>query len=85
MGIKILKDDIKNNNFKNLYVFYGEEEYLKKFYINKIEETILEDNFKSLNKVVLDGKIEDDKIVEACETMPFFSTQACCGKKFRKV
>ncbi|NLI57094.1 MAG: DNA polymerase III subunit delta [Clostridium sp.] len=73
MGIKILKDDIKNNNFKNLYVFYGEEEYLKKFYINKIEETILEDNFKSLNKVVLDGKIEDDKIVEACETMPFFS------------
>lgn len=53
-------------------MFLWRRRVFKKFYINKIEETILEDNFKSLNKVVLDGKIEDDKIVEACETMPFF-------------
>lgn len=73
MSIEVLKKDIKNNNLKNLYVFYGEEEYLKKFYINKIEEAILNDNFNSLNKIVLDGKAENGKIIEACETMPFFS------------
>ena len=73
MSIKILKEDLKNNSLKNIYVFYGEEEYLKKYYIDKIEETILDDNFKSLNKIVLDGKVEDEKIIEACETMPFFS------------
>ena len=76
MSIKILKEDLKNNSLKNIYVFYGEEEYLKKYYIDKIEETILDDNFKSLNKIVLDGKVEDEKIIEACETMPFFSEES---------
>lgn len=73
MGIKILKEEIENNDLKSLYVFYGEEEYLKKFYIDEIEETILKGEFINLNKIVLDGKVEDDKIIEACETMPFFS------------
>ncbi|MDQ2085940.1 DNA polymerase III subunit delta [Herbivorax sp. ANBcel31] len=75
MSVKMLKEEIKKNNLKNLYIFYGEEEYLKKYYIEKIEDIILKDDVTNLNKIVLDGNAEVDKIIEACETMPVFSQQ----------
>ncbi|GAE87441.1 DNA polymerase III delta subunit [Acetivibrio straminisolvens JCM 21531] len=73
MSIDKLKLEIKNESLGKLYLFYGEEEYLKKFYLGKIEEIILRDDRTGLNKVVIEGKTEASKIVEACETMPFFA------------
>ncbi|MDF2523089.1 MAG: polymerase delta subunit, partial [Clostridiales bacterium] len=41
MSIDALKEDIKNNKIKNLYLFYGPEDYLKKYYLESIEKLIL--------------------------------------------
>lgn len=68
----ILKEDIKNKKLRNLYLFYGEEDYLKKYYCDSIEKIILENDVTGLNKIVFDGKTEAQKIIEACETMPVF-------------
>ncbi|MCX8131748.1 MAG: DNA polymerase III subunit delta [Clostridia bacterium] len=73
MSIDILKDDIKNKRIKNLYLFYGPEEYLKKYYLESLEKEILSDDMKALNKIVLEGKADIKRISEACETMPVFS------------
>mgnify|MGYP000507145873 CR=1 FL=1 len=73
MSVDILKKDLKNNEFKNIYLFYGQEEFLKKYYLDSIEKAILENDLSQLNKIVLEGKFEISKIEEACETLPVFS------------
>jgi len=73
MSIDVLKEDIKNKEFKNIYLFYGQEEFLKKYYLDSIEKAVLENDLTAMNKLVLEGKIEISKIEEACETMPVFS------------
>jgi len=71
--ISVLKDELKSKKVRSAYVFYGPEEYLKKLYIENIENILLTEELKPLNKIIMDGKTEQEKIIEACETMPVFS------------
>ncbi|TYQ18384.1 UNVERIFIED_CONTAM: DNA polymerase III delta subunit [Acetivibrio alkalicellulosi] len=73
MSLEILKKDIKNKDIKNLYLFYGDEDFLKKYYLEKIEEIILKNDLTNLNKIVLDGKVQVENIIESCDTVPVFS------------
>ncbi|MCX7710444.1 MAG: DNA polymerase III subunit delta [Clostridia bacterium] len=74
MSIDLLKNQIKDNKLANLYLFYGPEEYLKKYYLETIEKRLIPDEgMKTLNKTVLEGKMEPGKILDACETLPVFS------------
>ena len=73
MSLDILKEDLKNKTLRNLYLFYGPEEYLKRFYMHAIEEILLEGEYRTFNKITLEGKVETEKIIEATETMPLFS------------
>ena len=73
MTLDELKQDIKTNKFKNLYLFYGPEEYLKNQYLELIEKKVVDGDFKSLNKIVYDGKIDQDQVIDACDTFPMFS------------
>lgn len=73
MSIDSLKEDIKTKKFKSLYLFYGPEEYLKKYYLESIENALLQEDLKSLNKIVLEGKITTGTIIDHCETLPVFS------------
>lgn len=73
MSMKILKEDLKRKRIRNLYLFYGQEEYLKKYYLNAIEKIILNEQFKDMNKVVYEGKISLARLADACETVPLFS------------
>lgn len=73
MSIEALKEDIKNNKLKNLYLFYGPEEYLKKYYLESIEKLILSEDLKALNRIVLEGKIDIKKLIDNCETLPVFA------------
>jgi DNA polymerase III subunit delta len=73
MSIDILKEELKNKKVRNLYLFYGPEEYLKQYYINTIEDMILKADFKSLNKIIFEGKSDSKKIIDISETVPMFS------------
>jgi DNA polymerase-3 subunit delta len=73
MSLDILKEDLKKKSFRNLYLFYGQEEYLKKFYLESIESCLISEDFKALNKVTLEGRVDVGKIIDNCETLPVFS------------
>lgn len=73
MSIDVLKEDLKNNKIGNLYLFYGPEEYLKKYYLSSIEKSLLSEDMKTLNRIQLEGKIDLGNLKDHCETMPVFS------------
>ena len=59
---------------KNCYLIYGEEEWLKTQFLKELQQgTVNEDDLMNYN--VFEGKdIEVEKIIDACETMPFFTS-----------
>ena len=73
MSIDILKEDLKQKKIKNLYLFYGPEEYLKYYYLDAIEKLLLKAEFMQLNKIVLEGKLDQGRLIDNCETLPVFS------------
>lgn len=73
MSIDALKEDIKNKEIRNIYLFYGPEDYLKKYYLESIENLVLNEELKVLNKIVLEGKVDIKKIIDHCETLPVFA------------
>ncbi len=73
MSIEALKEDLKNGNPGKLYLFYGPEEYLKKYYMESIEKRILSEEYKGFNRIVLEGRVETGKIMDCCDTLPVFS------------
>lgn len=71
--MQIIKEHIKQNQFKQCYLLYGTEEYLKKLYKNKLKTGIIGDE-DTMNYTYFEGKsIEIPKIIEVAETLPFFS------------
>ena len=69
-----LKQDIKGNTLKKLYVFYGEERYLLEYYVNEIKKLLLPNGLEEFNHKVLDGKGFDiNAFSEAVDALPVFS------------
>ncbi len=69
-----LKKDLKENNLNRLYLFFGDEVYLKELYTKKILATIPDDGFEEFNKIIIDGKESDMFAVgEALESFPMMS------------
>lgn len=69
-----LKNDIKNNNLGNFYIFHGIEDYLKNDSLKKIENLLLDEAFKSFNLEKFDEQnfnIED--FSNAIESFPAMS------------
>lgn len=73
MSVDILKKQIKENKLQNVYLFYGAEEYLIKYYINAIQKLIVNEETSELNLISFDGKIDEETIIANCETLPIFS------------
>ena len=68
-----LKEQLKEKKLKRLYVFYGEEEYLKEFYIKKIEELVPDCGLEEFNRIKLDGNCDYSTYDMAFEGMPMMS------------
>ena len=51
-----LKRQIKERNFKTLYLIYGDENYLKQHYVSLITDKAVDKDFKDFNFHDLDGK-----------------------------
>ncbi|MFV0361740.1 MAG: DNA polymerase III subunit delta [Suipraeoptans sp.] len=71
--MKSLNEDIKTNTYKPVYLFYGEEDYLKKQYRDKMRRRIISPD-DTVNYNYFEGKSADSKeIISLANTMPFFA------------
>ncbi|MFI3249652.1 MAG: DNA polymerase III subunit delta [Eubacteriales bacterium] len=55
-GFKTLKNDIKENKIQSLYLFHGEEGYLKRFYLSAVKKALIQQGFEDFNYHVIDTK-----------------------------
>lgn len=75
---KELKQQIKSGSFANLYVFFGDESYLKNYYVSRICEKAVAKDFYDFNMHKFDGKnTAVDDIVDAVEAVPMMSEYSC--------
>lgn len=66
-----LKKQIREKTFSNLYLFYGEESYLKQQYVSRIIKKTTDESFRAFNLHSLDGKNTTlDIIAECCFAVP---------------
>ena len=71
--MKSIQEDIKTGNYKQAYLLYGEEAYLKQQYKQNLVKALNPDG-DTMNFGRFAGKgIEVREIIDLCETMPFFS------------
>lgn len=71
--MKTIDEDIKTRNFRQVYLFYGSEGYLKRQYRDKLSQAMYPDD-DTMNLSFFEGKdINPKEIIDLAETMPFFS------------
>ena len=71
--MKTIDDDIRSGNFKQIYLLYGTEAYLKKQYKDKLKNAMAapDDN---MNFTTFEGKnINPKEVIDLAETLPFFA------------
>ena len=71
--MKSILEDIKKNEYKQIYLLYGDEPYLRKMYKNKLRNAMLPiDDTMNLNYYE-GNKICIKEVIDMSETLPFFS------------
>ncbi len=73
MNIKELKSKIQKKEYENVYLFYGEENYLKNKYLENIKNNIYpEKDIMNVDEFIGD-KVRVEDILDAISTLPIFS------------
>ncbi len=71
--MRIINDHIKTKSFKNVYLIYGPEDYLRKQYRDKLKNAILPED-DTMNYNYYEGKgLDVEEIIAMADTMPFFA------------
>ena len=71
--MKSLNEDLKTGKFKQIYLLYGEEGYLKKQYKERFIKAMLPEG-DTMNYAYYEGKGVDVKeVIDLAETLPFFA------------
>lgn len=71
--MKNLNEDIRTGNFKQVYLLYGEEEYLKNQYKKRLRAAILPED-DTMNFSFFGGKgVDLRQVIDQAETLPFFA------------
>ena len=72
-GFRKLKEDLAAENPGKLYVFYGEEDYLRQYYLKELKR-ICGGPFEAFDTVVLDSEqIDFDTLTDAIDSFPMGS------------
>ena len=72
-AMKSLQEDIKNQEFKRVYLLFGEEEYLKQQYKSRLKKALAPEE-EDMNYSYFEGKkTEPREVIGLAETMPFFA------------
>ena len=76
-GEQMLKEKIRNSPL-GAYLIYGDEDYLKKVYVDKIVAAVVDDDFAEFNFHKLDGKEASlGDVYDSVEAMPMMSDNTC--------
>ena len=71
--MKTIDEDIKTGQFKQIYLLYGEEAYLKKQYKDKLKAAMTSPD-DTMNFTAYEGKDTNPKeVIDLAETLPFFA------------
>lgn len=74
MGYRDVFDDIQKGTIATLYLWHGEEEFVKDRALAALMEVLIEPGMRDLNYQSLDGEEAGvDLIIEACDTLPFMA------------
>ena len=69
-----LKQQIKAGNIGNLYLFFGEETFVKDMYLEKLKSFVPDGGFGDFNYIYLDGKdAESEKVDDALNSFPMMA------------
>lgn len=70
-----LLQDIKNKEYSQIYLLYGDEAYLRKQYRDKMKEALIDDG-DTMNNHYYEGKdTKVEEIIDLAETLPFFASR----------
>ncbi len=70
--MQTINEDIKNGNFRPVYLLFGEESFLKQSYKKKLRQAIAGDD--TMNYNYFEGKgLDVNELISLSDTMPFFS------------
>ena len=73
-GLKLLREQIKEKNIGNVYLIYGDEDFLKHYYSEQIKKLIVEADTEEFNYSVFEGEKQDfDEILMALSTPPMMA------------
>ena len=71
--MKSLNEDLKTGQFKQIYLLYGEENYLKRQYKDRFTKAMLPDG-DTMNYAYYEGKgVDVREVIDLAETLPFFA------------
>lgn len=74
IGEQQLREQLKSGELKNVYLLYGEESYLKEYYVNQLKSKLVEPAFADFNFHQHEGKNSTlDDILNDAEIMPMMS------------
>lgn len=84
MDIAEFKANLKNGNLAGWYIFCGEEDYLKKYYMKELRSAVVSDEaFALFNYVSFDGAdIDFGAVAEAIKSPPMMSDYKLVEWKF---
>ncbi len=71
-----LSAEIKRDDIKPVYLFYGEEGYLKRLYADRIVKRAVTD-FEEFNLHKFDATVKADELAAAVDALPMMSERSC--------
>ena len=73
-GFAQLKTDLKAGQARNVYLFYGEETYLRAHYVQQLRQLLIPAGFEEFNDHRLNGKgLTVQTLTEVAEAMPMMA------------
>ena len=68
-----INEDIKSGNFKQIYLLFGEERYLRRHYRDRLKTALCREG-DTMNTHFYEGKdVNVGEIIDLAETLPFFA------------
>ena len=73
--LKEYLEDIKNEKFSGCYIFAGEEDFLKRYYLSSLSSAVVPDkSFEPFNRIVYDGpEVDFGALGDAVKAPPMMS------------